>query len=61
VIALAVPPATTQCRDRVVLYVMYLCHKMMAVYCCEDYMDCRCDLYVLNLNCHCFVVLICCM
>jgi hypothetical protein len=23
--------------DRVVLYVMYLCHKMMIMYCCEDY------------------------
>jgi hypothetical protein len=23
--------------DQVVLYVMYLCHKMMIMYCCEDY------------------------
>jgi hypothetical protein len=26
-----------QRRDRVVLYVMYLCHKMTIMYCCENY------------------------
>jgi hypothetical protein len=39
-----VAPATTWRHDQVVLYVMYLCHKMMTMYCCEDYMDCCCDL-----------------
>jgi hypothetical protein len=59
--AKAVSPATTWCRDRVVLYVMHLCHKTTSMYCCEDYMDYHYDLYVLNLNCYCFVVLSCCM
>jgi hypothetical protein len=42
-------------------YVMYLCRKMTTynVLLCEDYMDCCCDLYVLNLNCYCFVVCMC--
>jgi hypothetical protein len=36
--ARAVAQATTwHHRDRVVLYVMYLCRKMMIMYCCEDY------------------------
>jgi hypothetical protein len=34
----AVAQATTrQRRDQVVLYVMYLCHKMTTMYCYEDY------------------------
>jgi hypothetical protein len=37
--------------------VMYLCRKMMTMYCCEDYMDFCCDLYALNLNCHFFCCL----
>jgi hypothetical protein len=28
---------TRQCRDRVVLYVMYMCRKTTIMYCCEDY------------------------
>jgi hypothetical protein len=32
-----VAPATTQRRDGVELYVMYLCRKTMIMYCCEDY------------------------
>jgi hypothetical protein len=28
---------TRRRRDRVVLYVMYLCHKTTTMYCCEDY------------------------
>jgi hypothetical protein len=35
--ARAVASAMTRRRDRVVLYVMYLCRKMTIVYCCEDY------------------------
>jgi hypothetical protein len=49
----AVAPATTRCRDRVVLY------KTTTMYCCEDYMDCHCDLCVLNLNYYCFTVCMC--
>jgi hypothetical protein len=41
---IAVAPATMRCHDQVVLYVMYLCHNTMTMYCCEDYMDCHCDL-----------------
>jgi hypothetical protein len=36
--ARAVAQATTRrLRDQVVLYVMYLCHKTMIMYCFEDY------------------------
>jgi hypothetical protein len=38
--ATVVAPATTRHRDEL-CYVMYLCHTMMTMYCCEDYMDCR--------------------
>jgi hypothetical protein len=61
--------ATTQrWHDQVVLYVMYLYRKTIIIYCCEDYIvivvktiDCRCDIYVSNLNCHYFAVLSCCI
>jgi hypothetical protein len=41
--------------------VMDLCHKKMTYYVlfCENYMDCHCDLYVLNLNCYCFALCMC--
>jgi hypothetical protein len=36
---MAVALATARRRDEL-CYVMYLCHKMMTMYYCEDYMDC---------------------
>jgi hypothetical protein len=33
----ALAMTTRRQRDRVVLYVMYLCRKTMIMYCCEDY------------------------
>jgi hypothetical protein len=38
-------------------YVMYLCRKMMTMYCCEEYIDYHSYLYVLNLNCYWFCCL----
>jgi hypothetical protein len=35
--AWAVASAMMCRRGRVVLYVMYPCHKTMILYCCEDY------------------------
>jgi hypothetical protein len=35
--ARAMALVTTRRCDRVMLYVMYLCHKMIILYCCEDY------------------------
>jgi hypothetical protein len=57
--ATAVAPGTTRRRDRVVLYVMYLCRKMTTMYCCVKTIWIVVDLYLeLKLSLFCCVNLL---